>query len=228
MRRLLLVVTVALSSAALPAAAEASCAPEKPKDRLARASAAFVGTVVERDGDRMTFAVEERFKGGLPDRVEVTDEIPNSSITLRPSVGDRLGLLLRPAGADGIQRANGCEVIAPEQLREAAAAGPGPCALPSQILAASRISGRRILLGAVLIDPDGELRSLTVRWGDGRSTTRRLEVGDRRRRVLRMSHRYRRAGPKRIRVTSVSVPGGGCGDGEERSTTSRVTVRPRR
>lgn len=226
MRRLLLTLMVLLAT--LPATAEASCTFGKPKERLAAASAAFVGSVVAREGDRATLAVEERFKGELPDRIDVVDESPGTSASLQAAVGDRLGLLLRAAGADGTLRANGCQVIAPEQLREAAAAGEGPCVVPSQIFAASRTPGRQILVGAVVTDPDGELESLTVRWGDGTSTRRRLRSGDRRRRTLRLSHRYRRAGPRRIRVSTVSAPGPGCGEAAERSTAGRVTVRPKR
>src|SRR5882757_7151868 len=73
---------IAVGAALLaPSRAEASCSPFKPRERLADASAAFIGRGVERQGDRVTYVVEESVKGGLEERVDVRDEQAGPGVT---------------------------------------------------------------------------------------------------------------------------------------------------
>lgn len=98
-----------------------SCALGDPRDRLSEARAAFVGRVLEsRDGSGGVrihrLAIEEVYKGSLPDTVEVrSDERSSCAVSLR--VGQRVGLLLRDEAAPydvGI-----CDEIKPAELEAA-------------------------------------------------------------------------------------------------------------
>lgn len=100
----------------------ASCAPAAPpRERLAGADAAFVGALVSRravegGGAVLTFRVDRTYRGPLGAQVEVTDPYANSSVGLRPSEGEVVGLLLR--GRAGAFTAFDCDRIPPEALED--------------------------------------------------------------------------------------------------------------
>ena len=69
--------TGSAAAALLAPAASASALSCMPPDTLfAHAERAFIGTLLARDGDRMTFDVAEAFGGELPDPLVVRDDLP--------------------------------------------------------------------------------------------------------------------------------------------------------
>ena len=121
-RDLLIVLSVALAVAAVGATmASASCAPpEDERTRLEQADAAFVGQFVRRssDGNVLFFSVERGVKGEFGDEVAVRDAYPRSSVSMQPTPGTRIGLLLEREGLE--YTANACSFADPDALIRAA------------------------------------------------------------------------------------------------------------
>jgi hypothetical protein len=205
---------VAVGAALLvPAGAEASCSPFKPRERLAAASAAFIGRGVERQGDRVTYVVEESVKGGLGERVDVRDEQAGPGVT---SIGNlavsdrRVALFLRRDGA-GFS-ADGCRVTSPEVMHVAAASGYARCA-PVRVARLTTVhrAGRRLRLQAVLAHRDGTVIGVTVTWGDGAlnsAQTRQVPGSDVS--SVKVAHRYRSPGRYRVRIVARYRPTVDC------------------
>jgi hypothetical protein len=111
----------------VPAPAAASCAPpEDDRTRLRQADAAFVGELVRRseDDEVLIFRVERGLKGRFEDEVEVRDEYPRSSVSLRPEPNTRVGVLLQREGAEYV--ANQCQLADPDALIRAAGEDADP------------------------------------------------------------------------------------------------------
>jgi MYXO-CTERM domain-containing protein len=100
---------VVAAGAAPECAYACSCAPVEPEEALARADAAFVGTLVERkeprgaivsSGDPVTlvFAVERTLKGELGERVDVATVRDSASCGIQADVGQTIGLFLERDG----------------------------------------------------------------------------------------------------------------------------------
>jgi hypothetical protein len=192
----------------VPTAAEASCAPLKPRESLAASPAAFIGHVVERQGDRVTFAVDESVKGELGERVVVRDEYPG--LTSIGNLGDpsdeRVGLFLRRDG-DGFS-ANACFTATPEAMRVAAASRYTKCASVrvTQVTTVRR-PGRRLRLRAALAHRDGHITKATVNWGDRTSGHVLIRPAPGAHTVaVELAHRYRRAGRYLVRIIASSRP----------------------
>jgi hypothetical protein len=155
------VLAAALAVTAEPAHA-CSCALLDPRTALADSDAAFVGTVLRRQdespsGMTLVFRVEEAFKGGLGDTVEVRTASNSAACGIEAPVGTRIGLFLQREGAGWAGSL--CSQVEPARLREAARPlpppnGKGPVALlvsgrfgPARTLALDR-SGRTVAYGA--------------------------------------------------------------------------------
>jgi hypothetical protein len=127
------------------------CAQPAPRaERIARADAAFAGTLVGREGSVLTFRVERVVKGPIAGaELRVRDEAHLSSGALALPVGARTGLLLREDAGDVTNgdRAdyvtNLCLTIGADDLETAAAAAP--CAAGDRPAVRSR--GRRHAFG---------------------------------------------------------------------------------
>jgi len=201
---------VALFLAVAPAA-EAACAPMQPARFLRAADAAFVGRLIEqRDDGFLIFAVDERIKGDLGDRVEVIS--PFNSIQLHPPIDGQIGVFLR-RGSHGAFETNHCSVTSPDMMR-AGARNPGArCRYPRIASVRFRRPGR---VDVDLRGVDDTATSVTVDWGDGteRSAKARRH-GTRATATLR--HRYRRPGAYRVTVTAASSPAPECGSRLERA-----------
>jgi hypothetical protein len=184
--------------------AGASCAITPAVDQLRQAPAAFIGRLVERQGDRLSFAVEERVKGALGDRVVVRDAHPMSSIALNVQPGRSIGLFLRGDPSDF--HAHDCDVTAPETMRAAALRGDEPCARP-RILRLRVLPARRGLTRVEVRarTREGKLSMLTVSWGDGYRRYVELSSSSA---VVRVGHRYSRRGRHRltVRASAGSLP----------------------
>jgi hypothetical protein len=216
----LAVLAVVLGAAAAPAAAATfSCAVPRPAPLLADADAAFVGRLVEARPDRWVFAVDERVKGELGATVEVLRG-PITSVSLTPQPGAQVGLLLQGGAAAG-WTSNACLQLEPAQLR-AAAADPGARCLAPRIRSVRfRRPGRvDVALGGL----DDPRTTVTVRWGDGTSSTRRFGRGASRRTVV-LRHRYRAAGRHTVRVAMAAAPAPACGSFPERAAAAPIVVR---
>jgi hypothetical protein len=140
-RSILLVLGIALITLvpALPALA-CSCAYGDPRERLAEADGAFIGTLVSQtetdppepgepvSSDRdntYTFTVEEVFKGDIGDTVEVHAPADGASCGLEMHPGDTDGLFLY-LDEEGLWNSSLCSRVPPNELREAAAPLPEP------------------------------------------------------------------------------------------------------
>lgn len=129
----LAVLAAALAARVEPAQA-CSCALGDPRAALARADAAFVGTLLERREPpslrsstvtvTLVFRVERAVKGRLGRTVEVRTAAGGASCGIELEVGQRIGLLLDRDGAGW----NGtlCGQVAPARLLEAARPLPAP------------------------------------------------------------------------------------------------------
>lgn len=156
-----------------------SCAPPEPRADLAEADAAFVGTAVRADDRRghvvFEYRVDRVVKGTLGGSVTVRDENPCASAY---GPWRREGVLLERDG-DRWQSV-ACTSSSPEELIEAAKPLPRP-------------DGRgrpTFLVGAGL----GVVRTLafdregrTLAYGNGRGTTRRLDICPGSRRVVELA-----------------------------------------
>jgi hypothetical protein len=203
---------IAVGAALLvPSSAEASCSAFKPRERLAAASAAFIGRAVERQGDRVTYVVEESVKGGLGERVDVRDEFPGITSIGALAVSDKLvALFLR---RDGVGfSANGCSVTSPEAMHAAAASGYARCA-PVRVVRLTTVhrAGRRLRLHAVLAHRDGSVIGATVTWGDGGlSDAQARPVPGSNVSSVEVAHRYRSPGRYRVRIIARYRPTVDC------------------
>lgn len=128
MRKLLAAVVVASLFAVIGPAGEAegcSCAVSDPATQLEEASAAFVGTLVERpdqteapDGPAVwVFEVEEWVKGDLGPEVGVHSGLGGGDCGFEMAVGDSAGVLLY--NDNGRPSSGLCSVTTPEGLRTA-------------------------------------------------------------------------------------------------------------
>jgi hypothetical protein len=128
-----LIFVIALTAVSLvvgATAASASCAPpEDERTRLERADAAFVGEFVRRGADEsvLVFRVERGVKGQFGGEVEVRDAHPRSSVSLQPTPGNRVGLLLQRAGSE--YTSNACQFVDPDALIRAAGMDADPPAV---------------------------------------------------------------------------------------------------
>jgi hypothetical protein len=188
----------------------------KPREQLAQSDAAFIGRLVARERGRLTFAVTERIKGEIGDRVVVGDRVPHSPMSLRPAPGVEVGLFLRRHPQRGLV-ASDCDVVTPEAMRAARASGRATCERP-QVRSLRARHSRRIARGVrvhVLVeDPDGEVTAVDIAWGDGAVT--RIATSGQKRSIVK-PHRYRSPGRFRIAVVARSAPDLDCGFDEERS-----------
>lgn len=130
--RAVIVMSVALAGVGAGATvASASCAPpEDERTRLERADAAFVGEFVRRGSDNdniLFFDVERGVKGEFGNEVAVRDAYPHSSVSMQPTPGKRVGLLLTGAGSE--YTANACQFADPDALIRAAGMDDEPPAI---------------------------------------------------------------------------------------------------
>lgn len=192
-------------------AADASCALETPRAKLASSDAAFVGRLVARSNGQHAFDVDESLKGGLPSRITVRDElfVASESLTGYPFARDTPVAVLLRRDAAGSYVANGCSVVAdPAPLRAAVASGKTRCDAPSALplTVRSRRGSRDVRLSARV--SGGESGAVArIAWGDGRTTTVPLSPSGTARVTVRAEHRYRKVARYRIRlVVSAPVP----------------------
>jgi hypothetical protein len=116
-RRALLAVPLAAVALLVAPAAPAvalSCVP--PGTLLAHAERAFIGTLLARDGDRMTFDLAEAFGGELPDPLVVRDDLPLPWRVSAPP-DTEIGLVVYERNGELL--VNPCTVVPPASLREA-------------------------------------------------------------------------------------------------------------
>ncbi len=92
-----------------------TCAPVDLVRDLPRADGAFIGTLLEREDREATstllFRVEQVYKGGISNRVEVETERGGAACGIEAPVGERLGLLLERDG--GVWRSSLCSQVDP-------------------------------------------------------------------------------------------------------------------
>ena len=214
----LVTVAAVLGPAARADATAFSCAVPRPAPLLRDADAAFVGRLVDAQPDRWVFAVDERVKGDLGDRVAVArGAITSVSLTLEP--GRTVGLLLHGSAAAG-WTTNSCLQLSPAQLRAAAADPEATCRRPSVRSVRFRRPGR---LDVALGGLDDPATTLTVRWGDGTVTTKRIGRGASRRTVV-VRHAYREGGRHPVRVSVAAHPTLACGSFAERAAAPPLVV----
>jgi hypothetical protein len=120
MRRLA-VTLVAAAVLLVPAAPASAACPSGQSVTFAGllgADGAFVGRLVKRSGDRLTYRVDTRVKGDLGRRVRVT---AGGACTPRARKGRRIGLLLDRRGG---RWHSASRALAPGALLKAAQIGP--------------------------------------------------------------------------------------------------------
>jgi len=158
----------------------AGAAPVDPRALVVNADAAFVGTLLDVrplnplpvpvgpgphavSGNRLqvfTFEVEERFKGDLPQRVEVISYVDGGICGLRATVGRRVGMLL--ARSDGVWKPASIDEFDAETLRQ----GARPLPLPDGVGRAAMLVGGNFG-EARLATLDVAGRTLAYGWGRG-------------------------------------------------------------
>lgn len=141
MKRLVLVVAMVagllISSPCSPAWA-CSCAAKPPEQRLARAEAAFVGTLISREEPtpeggfyysgqtlKWKFRVEKVAKGDLEEEIELESAASGASCGLEVRVGERAGILLHK-NQQGAWQSGLCEQMDPDELLRLAPQSKGP------------------------------------------------------------------------------------------------------
>ena len=167
---------VAVAAAALAAGVQparaCSCAREDPRTVLARADAAFVGTLLERREGRparssadpvtLVFRVLESVKGRLGSTVEVVTAASGASCGVEARIGQTIGLFLERVG--GVWQSNLCRQVSPSELRAAARPLPRPDGRgPVAFLVGGRFGPARTLA----LDAQG--RTLAYGRGEGES-----------------------------------------------------------
>ncbi len=166
---------------ALPAHA-CSCAYGDPRERLAEADGAFIGTLVSQteteppDPDEpissgrdntYTFTVEEVFKGDIGETIEVHAPADGASCGLEMGIGQQDGLFLYME--DGLWRSSLCSRVNPQELRDAAAPLPEPDGQnPARFLIGGSYGEARILA----VDEQGR----TIAYGYGQKDTTHVNV----------------------------------------------------
>jgi len=167
-RSLLLVgVAAIIFAGALPAKA-CSCFQGDPRDALAEADAAFIGTLLSRTPDpdnqylsTYTFSVEEEIKGQLDDTVPVRSATDGASCGIEVPVGGQTGLFLT-ASEEGWSSSL-CQQIAPDDLRAAAQPLPAPDGEgPIRML----VSGSLGEVGIIALDDQGRTLAYGMRQPD--------------------------------------------------------------
>jgi hypothetical protein len=164
---LLVVLAVLLSLLAAPAARACSCFLGDPRDALANADGAFVGTLtdvtVAPDGSSYadyTFAVETAVKGTLGATIEVRAGANDASCAFEAQPGDRVGAFL--ALIEGRWWSGLCNQIDPDLLLRAAAPLPAPDGQgPVRFVVGINLGRNR------LIALDAQGRTLAYGAGDG-------------------------------------------------------------
>jgi hypothetical protein len=218
MRLLAALAGALVALAAAPSAADAlTCAPPRPAPMLRAADVAFVGRLVDATPTRWVFAVDEPVKGGLGATVEVRRD-PVGFFTPQP--GAQIGLVLQ-RDPDGTYGATDCSRLEPAALRAAAAEPDARCRQPRIRSLRFRVPGRLDVALGGLDDPSARV---TVQWGDGTRTVRRLGSGASRR-TLVVRHRYQEPGRRRVKVSLVSTPIPACGSRAERTGDAWIVVR---
>ena len=172
---LALAVLAAVLAARVEPARACSCVLGDPRAALARADAAFVGTLVERRGPAdprssvepvtLVFRVERAVKGRLGARVEVQTVASGASCGIELEVGARTGLFLDRRGS----RWHGslCGQIEPARLLEAARPLPAPTGRgPAVLLAGGAFGPAR----TIALDRLGR----TIAYGRGAGETQLL------------------------------------------------------
>lgn len=138
--RLLRAACLAAALVVLPidAARACSCADGDPRDTLAGADGAIIGTFIEShdaDGDPdgwsdqdwiYTFRVDEEVKGDFQETLEVHSARDGASCGLGVRSGGRYGLFLYQRARDGAWTSGLCSQTTPEEMREAASPLPAP------------------------------------------------------------------------------------------------------
>ena len=172
MRALLVLVLVAAATWA-PAgrAAACSCAGGNPRDRLQGAGAAFIGRLLEVEGDSQsalyTFAVDEPIKGTFAETLTIAAEGNGAACGFEVEVERPIGVLLhrwRHGWSSGL-----CSQIEPDELRSAVAPLTGaPDAGPVVALAGGSFGEAQV----AALDAQGNVAA----WGWGRGVTSSLSV----------------------------------------------------
>jgi hypothetical protein len=147
-----------------------------PRERLAAADGAFIGTLVSRRETGplgsiistgrdviYTFEVAEAVKGDLGRRVEVHSAAAGMSCGFEVPPGEPIGVLLE--GGNGTWRSGLCGQIDPGQLRTAAAPLPAPDGHPPAALVVGGGFGEARLLAL-----DRQARTLAYGYGAGDTT----------------------------------------------------------
>jgi hypothetical protein len=174
---LLAALVLVFSSMPVSLAHACSCAIRgDPRERLAAADGAFIGTLVSRRETGplgsiistgrdviYTFEVAEAFKGDLGRRVEVHSAASGASCGFEVPPGAPIGVLLD--GANGMWRSGLCGQIEPDKLRAAAAPLPAPDGQPPAALVVGGGFGEARLLAL-----DGHARTLAYGYGTGDTT----------------------------------------------------------
>ncbi|HEX8206479.1 MAG TPA: hypothetical protein VF587_10515 [Solirubrobacteraceae bacterium] len=160
MRALLLAAAVAttLGFAVTDRARACSCAAPEPREALAAADAAVVGTFVD-DGDPATLRVEETLKGDVPEEIELEND-NDGDCGPGYKEGRRLGLFLQRTG-DGWS-AGICDTVEPDALRRAAQPLPEGRRGRAVLIATTFGEGQT---DALLLDAGGAI--LAYGYGDG-------------------------------------------------------------
>jgi hypothetical protein len=174
---ILLALIVAFAVVPLPQAHACSCiANRDPLDRLAGASGAFIGELVDRretgplgtivsSGRDViyTFEVAEVFKGDIGQRVEVHSAASGASCGFEIAPGEAIGILLDRQR--GNWQSGLCGQIEPGKLRAAAAPLPAPDGRPPAALVIGGSFGE-----ARLLTVDRHARTLAYGYGAGLTT----------------------------------------------------------
>ena len=174
---ILLALVLAFSAMLLSPANACSCArPGDPRDRLAAADGAFIGTLVGRretgplgsiisSGRDMvyTFEVAEAVKGDIGPRVEVYSAASGASCGFEVAPGTAVGVFLERHS--GRWRSGLCGQIDPGKLRAAAAPLPAPDGRGPAALVVGGSLGEARLLAL-----DRQARTLAYGYGTGITT----------------------------------------------------------
>lgn len=177
---LLIVAVVLLSLLTAPPVRACSCFLGDPRDALARADGAFVGTltdvVVAPDGSSYadyTFEVETAVKGTLGSTIAVRAGANDASCAFEAQPGDRVGAFL--SLQDGRWWSGLCNQIDPDLLLRAAAPLPPPDGRgPARFVIGINLGDTR------LMSLDGQGRTLAYGDGDGLAVDVDLCPGSRR------------------------------------------------
>ncbi|MGH2629535.1 MAG: hypothetical protein ACRDHI_03100 [Actinomycetota bacterium] len=171
--RLPIAMALVLLVALVPAgpASACSCAGGNPRDRLQEAGAAFIGRLLDVDGDvqtaRYTFAVDEAIKGSFAETLTIEASGNGASCGFEVETDRPVGILLhrwRHGWSSGL-----CSQIGPDELRSAVA----PLTVSADAGLAVALAGGSFGEAQVAaLDAEGRM----VAWGWGRAVTTSLSV----------------------------------------------------